>query len=124
MFYRVVYVPPPPLLATVNAAAAFNLITNRSGDSNFVVLDVRTPSEHAVRHVKGALNLDFYGADFTARIEALDRQKTYLVYCASGNRSGQATSRMHTLGFAVVYNLGGGFGTLAALPGSAAWLEP
>lgn len=124
MFYRVVYVPPPPLLATVNAAAAFSLITNRAGDTNFVVLDVRTPSEHAVRHVRGALNLDFYSADFTTRIEALDRRKSYLVYCASGSRSGQATARMHTLGFAVVYNLGGGFGTLAALPGSAGWLEP
>jgi phage shock protein E len=124
MFYRVVYSPPPPLLANVAAAAALNLITNGAGDSGFVVLDVRTPAEYAVRHVRGARNHNFYAADFAAQLAALDRQKRYLVYCASGSRSGQATAQMHGLGFAEVYNLTGGFATLAALPASAGSLEP
>jgi len=123
-FYRVVYTPPPPLLVNVAAPAALSLITNRAGDPNFAVLDVRTPAEHASRHVKGAVNLNFYAPDFAAQLAALDRQKTYLVYCASGNRSRQATAQMHALEFAEVYNLTEGFGTLAALPASAAWLEP
>lgn len=124
MFYRVVYTPPAPMLVYVDAAGALSLITNRVADTHFVVLDVRTPAEYAGRHVKGAVNLNFYAADFAAQLAALDRQKTYLVYCASGSRSGQAAAQMHALGFAEVYNLTGGFGTLAALPASAEWLEP
>lgn len=124
MFYRVVYTPPPPTLVYVDAAGALSLITNRVAEPSFVVLDVRTPAEYASRHVKGAVNLNFYAADFAVQLAALDRQKTYLVYCASGSRSGQAATQMHVLGFAEVYNLAGGFGTLAALPASAGWLEP
>lgn len=124
MFYRVVYSPPPPILANVDAATALDLITHHVAAPNFVVLDVRTPAEYVGRHVKGAVNLNFYAADFATQLAALDRQKAYLVYCASGSRSGQAAAQMHALDFAEVYNLTGGFGTLAALPASAAWLEP
>ncbi len=124
MFYRVVYTSPPALLVNVDAAGALSRITNHVADTNFVVLDVRTPAEYASRHVKGAVNLNFYAPDFAARLAMLDRQKTCLVYCASGSRSGQAAAQMHALEFAEVYNLSGGFGPLAALPASAAWLEP
>ena len=65
MFYRVVYTPPPPpLFSNVTAAVALSLITNRASDPGFVVLDVRTPGEFSGRHVKGAVNLDFYAPDF------------------------------------------------------------
>ena len=125
MFYRVVYTPPPaPLLSNVTAAVALSLITNRVTEPGFVVLDVRTPGEYSTRHVKGAVNLDFYAPDFSARLAALDRTKAYLVYCASGNRSGQVVNRMRPLAFAEVYNLTVGFSSLAALPGAAPWLEP
>lgn len=123
MFYRVVHTPAP-VFSNVTAAEALGLITNRTGTANFVVVDVRTPGEFAPRHVKGALNLNFYAADFATQLAALDRTKAFLVYCASGNRSGQAVNQMRSLGFIEVYNLTGGFGPLAGLPLVTPWLEP
>lgn len=125
MFYRVVYTPPPPpVFSNVTASAALSLITNRSADVSFVILDVRTPSEFNPRHVRTAKNLNFFATDFATQLATLDRKKAYLVYCASGNRSGQAVEQMKTLGFLEVYNLTGGFGGLAALPDAPPWLEP
>ncbi|WP_167852213.1 rhodanese-like domain-containing protein [Hymenobacter elongatus] len=78
-----------------------------------VVLDVRTPAEYATGHLRHAQNLDFKAADFPARVAALDTSKTYVLYCASGNRSGQAAALMQEKGFARVVN-GGGFKDLKA----------
>lgn len=124
MFYRLVCVlPPAPMVTNIAAAAALTLVQGHSTDTNFAILDVRRPSEYAPRHIRGALNLDFYASDFQTQLEALDRNRVYLVYCASGNRSGQAVSKMQKLGFMTVYNLTGGFGTFAALPDAAPYLE-
>lgn len=72
------------------------------------VLDVRTPEEFAEGHVEGATLIDFYEPDFAERIAALDRGTTYVVYCRSGNRSGQATALMAEQGFVAVNDVGGG----------------
>lgn len=44
-------------------------------------------------------------ADFEEKIKALDKDKTYYVYCRSGNRSSTASSLMAELGFTKVYNI-------------------
>lgn len=72
------------------------------------VLDVRTPEEFAEGHVEGATLIDFYEPDFAERIAALDRDATYVVYCRSGNRSGQATALMAEQGFSAVHDVDGG----------------
>ncbi len=72
------------------------------------VLDVRTPEEYAEGHIEDAELIDFYASDFERRIDALDRSATYVVYCRSGNRSGQATALMAALGFAAVNDVAGG----------------
>ena len=38
----------------------------------------------------------------------MDKSKTYLIYCRSGNRSGQALDIMEELNFREVYNMMGG----------------
>ena len=73
-----------------------------------VVVDVRTPEEYDAGHIPGAINVDFRSPSFGASIGELDPTKTYLVYCRSGNRSGQATALMHSKGFSSVYDLSGG----------------
>jgi rhodanese-related sulfurtransferase len=74
-----------------------------------VILDVRTVEEFESGYIKGALNMDIRGgADFIASVEALDKSKTYFVYCRSGARSGQACQLMSQMGFSAVYNLEGG----------------
>jgi phage shock protein E len=72
-----------------------------------LILDVRTPEEYAAGHLKNARLLNKYDADFEAKIKALDRTKPYLVYCASGGRSGEATQQMNQLGFQQIYDARG-----------------
>ncbi len=89
---------------SVDAAAA---ITDNPPD-DLVVLDVRTPEEFAEGHLEGAVLVDFYAADFAEQLAALDTDVPYLVYCRSGNRSGQALGVMEQLGFASAVDVDGG----------------
>lgn len=77
-----------------------------SGDVE--VLDVRTPEEYAQGHIEGATLVDFYEPDFAERIGRLDRDREYVVYCRSGNRSAQATALMAEQGFTAVNDIEGG----------------
>jgi len=87
--------PVPP-------AVAANLLKK----PNTVVLDVRTPAEFATGHLKGAQNIDFRAPGFEDKISKLDKSKTYILYCASGNRSGQTTVLMEETGFKQIINAG------------------
>ncbi|MEO1059804.1 MAG: rhodanese-like domain-containing protein [Actinomycetota bacterium] len=73
-----------------------------------VVLDVRTPEEFAEGHLEGAVMIDFYEADFADQIAELDPDVPYLLYCRSGNRSGQTAALMQELGFSDVADVDGG----------------
>jgi len=71
------------------------------------VIDVRTPSEFAEGHLQGSINDDIQGAAFAAQIAKLDKNGTYVVYCKSGNRAGQAVTAMKAIGINNVTNAGG-----------------
>jgi rhodanese-related sulfurtransferase len=78
-------------------------------DTDAVILDVRTLDEWNDGIIPGAINIDIYqGQEFIAGLEALDKSKTYYVYCRSGARSAQACNVMNQLGFEKAYNLTGG----------------
>lgn len=72
---------------------------------NTVILDVRTKMEWNMGHVAGATLIDINSADFDAKIDQLDKSKTYLVYCRSGNRSSIAANIMIKKGFTDVKNV-------------------
>ena len=72
------------------------------------VLDVRTPEEFATGHITGAVNVNWEGTDFAAQVKQLDPAKPVLVYCHSGNRSGQAVQVMEQEGFQRIFDLAGG----------------
>jgi rhodanese-related sulfurtransferase len=72
------------------------------------VLDVRTPEEYATGHIAGAVNVNWEGTDFASQVKQLDPAKPVLVYCHSGNRSGQAVQVMEQEGFQRIFDLGGG----------------
>lgn len=76
---------------------------------NTVLLDVRTPAETAGGVIPGAIEMDFRAPDFTEQLKTLDPDKTYLVYCAVGGRSGKTCGMLNEAGFAKVYNLKGGY---------------
>lgn len=75
---------------------------------DLVILDVRTPEEFAEGHLDGAVLIDFHEADFADRLGELDPEVPYLLYCRSGNRSGQTTAIMSELGFTDVADVDGG----------------
>lgn len=75
---------------------------------NAIILDVRTAAEMRSGAIQGAINIDLMNADFQQKISKLDKNKTYFVYCRSGNRSGQACKMMGNAGFEHIYNLSGG----------------
>ena len=73
------------------------------------VVDVRTPEEFREGYIDGALNFDLYNKHFNDKIGALDKSKSYFVYCTAGKRSARARAIMVSLGFDKVYDLKGGF---------------
>ncbi len=74
-----------------------------------IILDVRTPEECKNGMIEGAININFNAPDFESKTEALDKNKTVLVYCAAGGRSGRAKNLLHANNFKAVYNLKGGY---------------
>jgi rhodanese-related sulfurtransferase len=80
----------------IGATEAQKIITS---NTSLKVLDVRTKEEYEEGHIAGATNLDFYGNSFKNDLSKLNKDDTYLVYCRSGNRSGQTLSIMKDLGF-------------------------
>ena len=75
-------------------------------DPNAVIIDVRTPAEHATGHLDGALLLDVTAGELQAALPDLDPEAAYLVYCRSGNRAGAAIDLMKEAGFTDLRNLG------------------
>jgi rhodanese-related sulfurtransferase len=80
----------------------------KTQEADIVILDVRTKSEFNEGHIANSINIDFQSDTFLNEISKLDKSKTYAVYCRSGNRSGQAVSKMTNEEFISLYNLNGG----------------
>jgi len=94
-----------PAVTNVTVGKAQKLIKERAGSAEFVILDVRTPGEFAEEHIAGAVNLDVQSPGFEKGLRALDRKRSYLVYCRTGNRSRRATLAMDALGFRSIFHM-------------------
>ena len=79
-------------------------------DTNVVVLDVRTETEHAEGFIPGThYNIDVLEETFTqVATETLPKDKPIALYCRSGNRSKSAARILAENGYQVV-ELGTGF---------------
>ncbi len=102
-----------------------SLVQANETNPNFVILDVRTPSQWQPDHLAGSINRNYYDADFTQQLDALPRNKTYLIHCQSGGRSSGTFSKMQNLEFAEVYEMIGGISAWksASLPTTSV-IEP
>lgn len=74
------------------------------------LVDIRTASEYASGHLKGATLIDWYGTDFKEKVSKLDKSQPIYIYCASGGRSTAAKDVLMKLGFKEVHQLTGGIG--------------
>lgn len=77
-------------------------------EGDVVILDVRSGFEFGGDKISGAQNVSYTSGGFKNFAEKLDKNKTYLVYCASGSRSAGAVNTLKQMGFEKVYNLKGG----------------
>ncbi|MDE3247809.1 MAG: rhodanese-like domain-containing protein [Bacteroidota bacterium] len=68
------------------------------------LVDVRTPGEFAEDPVKGAVNIPLDALPY--QLSAFEGRKNIIVFCRSGNRSGQAKAILERNGFANVVNGG------------------
>lgn len=74
-------------------------------DKDAVLIDVRTKGEYDEVKIPNSKLIDLMNPMFLDEIEKLDRNKSYYVYCRSGNRSYHAGRAMIGKGFTKVYNL-------------------
>jgi rhodanese-related sulfurtransferase len=76
-------------------------------ESDIVLLDVREPHEHAEKNISNSLLIPL--GEIPARISELEpyKNREIIIYCRSGNRSGQACAYLAQYGYNVV-NLTGG----------------
>jgi len=74
-------------------------------DKDAVLLDVRTPMENQMVRIPNSILIDINNPMFAQEVDKLDKNKSYYVYCRSGNRSFHAGNYMLKIGFEKVYNL-------------------
>ena len=93
----------------ITAAQAKEMI----GNGNTLVVDVRDPSEvEKTGKAAGALNVSRGMLEFRADQESpyhdksFSKDKTIILYCASGGRSALAGKVLKDMGYEKVYNLG------------------
>lgn len=80
-------------------------------ESEYIILDVRTPAEFDSGTVPGAINIDFKDAGFESEVNTLDKNKTVYMFCQGGVRSSKAAAKMEMLGFTKIVELERGFST-------------
>ena len=104
--------------STVDSKFAINISKDEArrliAKGDIVLVDVRTPEEIAEGKIEGALEIDFRNSNFLDEFKKLETDKTYLLYCRSGNRSGQAMDNLGKNGFQKLYNLNGGYAEWSA----------
>lgn len=79
------------------------------GNTNAVILDVRSAAEFEKGHVPGAINIDINSPRFAELTGKLDKSKPHLVNCAVGMRSARACKKLEAAGFKDLYDLAPGF---------------
>lgn len=80
-----------------------------SSGINYVLVDVRTSSEYKKGHIKGAINLSYFGGDFKKYIDTINKDKTVFIYCQTQHRSPLSAKIMKKKKFKKVIDLKAGF---------------
>ena len=103
-FYTLLVFLQSHIIQDIDKQEVTNLLNNE-----IVVIDVRTNKEFKEGNIETSFNLDFQKREFIDSLDKLDKNKQYLIYCASGNRSLKASHIMKSLGFKIIYNYKKGY---------------
>lgn len=79
-----------------------------SEKDDYVILDVRSSLEAAQASIPNSEQINILNPMFRSDVDKLDKGKSYLVYCRSGQRSANACGIMDEMGFKNLHNLSGG----------------
>ena len=82
-------------------------IAMMEAESDYIILDVRTPEEFSEKHIPGAINIANETIGSEEIPELADKDQLILVYCRSGNRSKQASEKLVALGYTNIVEFGG-----------------
>lgn len=95
---------------TINTNIDVNACKSKmKANKEVVLIDVRTDGEVNQGKIANALHIDISKPDFDQKLNALDKNKEYIVYCAVGGRSSRAVNQMQQKGFKKVFNMAGGY---------------
>jgi rhodanese-related sulfurtransferase len=87
---------------------ADSIIVANRGNPDFVILDIRLQHEYDYARIADAVSFDLMTGTFPRKLDRLEKQKTYLLYCNADDRSPEALDLMERKGFAAAYRIGGG----------------
>ena len=101
----------------INEISADDLLKMQAENADILVVDVREPGEFIHGHIKHAMlvprgileaaaDVQYPKSNETLR-DARDR--SVLVYCATGGRSAMAAKTLQEMGYSQVFSLAGGF---------------
>lgn len=92
----------------ISVFQADSLIKSSVNNQDFHILDVRTADEFKTGFIENAVNIDFFSSTFYSVIDTCCRDKSYLIYCKAGSRSGAAYEQMKIEKFRILYCMDGG----------------
>ena len=82
-------------------------VTMMAEETDYIILDVRTPEDFAEKHIPNAINVPNETNGENEIPELPRKDQMILVYCRSGNRSKQASEKLGKLGYTNIYEFGG-----------------
>jgi len=104
-FYTLLVFFQSPIIQDISKDDVLNLIEDKS----IGIIDLRTDKEFSKGSIKYSYNIDFQKREFIDNLNTLDKEKAYIIYCMSGNRSEKASLIMKSLGFKVIYHYKKGY---------------
>jgi rhodanese-related sulfurtransferase len=111
----------------LDAGEFLEIMRSTEDGLDVVLLDIRTPDEYDVYHLRNALNIDFYHESFADELDKLDQDKLYLIYCRTGRRTGTADNNardlMQRMGFKRVANMLGGIHAFVKVDGADDFID-
>lgn len=76
-------------------------------NDQYIILDVRTPSEYTDGHIPNAINIPNEIITDQELTQLPDKNQMIFIYCRSGNRSKQASRKLADLGYTNIIEFGG-----------------
>ena len=76
-------------------------------NENYIILDVRTIEEYNDGHIPNAICIPNETIDENVVNKLPNKEQLILIYCRSGNRSKQATTKLKDLGYLNLIEFGG-----------------